>query len=85
MAISNGEKGEKGKDTLTLIITSTNGDKFINQNVNTMLKCCVFDSQGEVDADGTEYNYIWEKKVNGVKDHTWRDVGSVFGKTIEIN
>lgn len=72
-------------DTIYSVIESTNGDKFTNKQISTTLKCRVFDSYGEVDAEGTKYIYTWEKYENGSKVTDWRDTGSVTGKTIQID
>lgn len=86
--------GETYKDSIAIsdktdpvycVIESTGGDKFTNKNISTILKCRVFSGNGEEDAAGTKYIYTWEKYVNGSKDTTWRETGSVTGKTVEIN
>ena len=48
-------------DPVYCVIESTNGDKFTNGNVETNLICKVFDGTGEIDVDGTKYNYKWFK------------------------
>lgn len=72
-------------DSIYCVLESTAGDKFTNGNIETRLKCRVFDaSLGEVDTAGTAYTYTWEKYVDGSKDTTWRTTGQVIGKEIEI-
>ena len=72
-------------DPIYCVIESTGGDIFTNKNISTTLKCRVFGRDGEEDTAGTKYIYTWEKYVNGNKDTTWRETGSVTGKTVEIN
>ena len=60
-------------DAIYCTIESSNGDKFTNKNINTTLKCRVFNAYGEVDTLGTKYTYTWEKYVNGVKDENWQN------------
>ena len=60
-------------DAIYCTIESSNGDKFTNKNINTTLKCRVFNAYGEVDTLGTKYTYTWEKYVNGVKDESWQN------------
>lgn len=72
-------------DPVYCVIESTGGDKFTNKNISTTLKCRVFGGDGEEDIAGTKYIYTWEKYVKGSKDTTWRETGSVTGKTVEIN
>ena len=71
-------------DAIYCNIESSAGDKFTNKNIDTTLKCRVFNAYGEVDTTGTKYKYTWEKYVNGVKDANWRDGGKYVGKTVEI-
>lgn len=66
-------------DPVYCVIESTNGDKFTNGNVNTNLTCKVFDGTGEIDAEGTKYNYKWYK-TDANNDETLFDEG----KTITI-
>jgi hypothetical protein len=78
-------KGNEYKDTIAIsdkvdsiycVLESTAGDKFTNSNIETRLKCRVFNaSLGEVDMAGTDYVYTWEKYVDGSKDTTWRTTG----------
>ena len=60
-------------DAIYCTIESSNGDRFTNKNINTTLKCRVFNAYGEVDTLGTKYTYTWEKYVNGVKDENWQN------------
>lgn len=60
-------------DAIYCTIESSNGDKFTNKNINTTLKCRVFNAYGEVDTLGTKYTYTWEKYINGVKDESWQN------------
>lgn len=71
-------------DAIYCNIESSAGDKFTNKNIDTTLKCRVFNAYGEVDTTGTKYKYTWEKYVNGVKDANWRNGGKYVGKTVEI-
>lgn len=70
-------------DAIYCTIESSNGDRFTNKNINTTLKCRVFNAYGEVDTLGTKYTYTWEKYVNGVKDENWQNDGK-NRKTISI-
>lgn len=72
-------------DAIYCTIESSNGDRFTNKNINTTLKCRVFNAYGEVDTLGTKYIYTWEKYVNGVKDANWQNAGTYVGKTVKIN
>lgn len=72
-------------DAIYCTIESSDGDRFTNKNIDTTLKCRVFNAYGEVDTTGTKYIYTWEKYVNGVKDENWRNAGKYVGKTVEIN
>lgn len=72
-------------DAIYCNIESSAGDKFTNKNIDTTLKCRVFNAYGEVDTTGTKYKYTWEKYVNGVKDANWQNAGKYVGKTVKIN
>ena len=72
-------------DAIYCNIESSAGDKFTNKNIDTTLKCRVFNAYGEVDTTGTKYKYTWEKYVNGVKDANWQNAGTYVGKTVKIN
>lgn len=72
-------------DAIYCNIESSAGDKFTNKNIDTTLKCRVFNAYGEVDTTGTKYKYTWEKYVNGVKDANWQNDGKYVGKTVKIN
>ena len=72
-------------DAIYCTIESSDGDRFTNKNIDTTLKCRVFNAYGEVDTTGTKYIYTWEKYANGVKDENWRNAGKYVGKTVEIN
>ena len=56
-------------DAKYIIITSSQGDKFTNNNIDTILTCHVYDSHGEIDPTEAmkKYEYIWEKYENGKK------------------
>lgn len=72
-------------DAIYCTIESSDGDRFTNKNIDTTLKCRVFNAYGEVDTTGTKYTYTWEKYVNGVKDENWQNAGTYVGKTVKIN
>lgn len=72
-------------DAIYCNIESSAGNIFTNGNIESTLKCRVFDAYGEVDSEGTKYTYTWEKYVGGIKDANWHTTGYVTGKTISID
>ena len=62
-------------DPIYCVIESSNGNIFTNSNINSTLKCRLFKQDTEVDSNGSEYIYFWEKS------------GEYFGqgKSISIN
>lgn len=63
-------------DPVYCVIESSKGDKFTNGNITTVLTCRVFDGTGELDIEGTEYVYTWEKyDAEGKKDESWTRTG----------
>lgn len=71
-------------DLAYCVIESSNGDKFTNNDINTRLTCRVFKGHGEVDLNGTEYTYTWQKyNSNGEKDEIWSV--NKNGKSIDID
>ena len=71
-------------DPAYCVIESSNGDKFTNNNINTRLTCRVFKGRGEVDLNGTEYTYTWQKyNSSGEKDEIWSV--NKNGKSIDID
>ena len=75
MGISGG-KGEDGNDAIYCIITSDQGNTFKNGNIDTKLTCRVYNSQGELDPNGSIYEYVWEKNGTPTGDK---------GQTLEID
>lgn len=73
-------------DPIYCVIESSAGDKFTNGVVNTTLKCRVFKGEGEVDSQGTIYNYSWQKydKGSSTPDSTFGTGGIKTGKTIQV-
>lgn len=69
-------------DPVYCVISSSNGDKFTNKNVNTTLTCRLFDGNGEITGNNkAKYTFTWEKYDNkGIKDTNW----SAAGESITI-
>ena len=79
MAITAGEKGEKGedgKDAIYCVIESDQGNIFKNNNIKAKLTCRIYNSSGELDLNGSIYNYIWNK--NGEEMETIRQTGKII-------
>ena len=79
MSISDGERGEKGEpgeQVIRAIIQSSAGDKFINNKISTTLTCHIFEGNTEIDLNGVDYDYKWQKyDKDGNKDETWQKLG----------
>ena len=71
-----GEKGEDGKDAIYCVIESDQGNIFKNNNIKAKLTCRIYNSNGELDLNGSIYNYIWSK--NGEEMETIRQTGKII-------
>ena len=66
-------EGGVGQDSIDVVITSSNGDKFLNGNISTTLTCQVFQG-GTKDITQSIHQFIWRKidKNNvEVQDGNW--------------
>ena len=84
MALTTGEKGEKGEDAVVLIIMSSNGTTFRNGQIKTVLTARLFKGTTEIDDYPNvfgeyQYTYTW-------KDATTNEVivSSNTAKSIEV-
>ncbi|MEK1828994.1 hypothetical protein AAAC51_07545 [Priestia megaterium] len=79
-------------DPIMVYVDSSNGDRFKNGDVNTILTCKLTQNTFEIDplksADDTssyKYTYTWYKyDVNGVEDTTFGGTGKKTGKQITV-
>ena len=78
-------------DPIYCKLESSQGDKFTNGNIQTVLTCRVFDGTGEIDKQGTKYTYTWQKLSNGKavaftteEGKSYYNMTEVTGKTITI-
>lgn len=69
---------------LTIAIQSLEGTIFKNGTGNKNMKAVVYNTVGEVDPDGTKYNYYWYLYKAGVLDSTFGGSGKKIGKTILV-
>lgn len=69
----------------TISIQSPEGTIFKNGSGNKHLKATVYNAVGEVDSEGTKYNYYWYLYKGGELDPTFGGSGKKIGKTIVVN
>ena len=75
-----GENGKNGVDGASCVIFSTGGTIFKNGEGSTTLTAKIYRGETEIDTGGTQYQYVWEKWTEGVKDN-W----SAKGKSIDVD
>lgn len=75
-----GENGQNGVDGASCVVISTGGTIFKNGEGSTTLTAKIYRGDAEIDAGGTQYQYVWEKWTEGVKDN-W----SANGKSIDVD
>lgn len=77
MSVSNGEKGE---DALSLVITSSGGNYFRNNQGSTVLTARLFKAGQEIDMyEPYDYTYIW----SDANDLSWTRVGKTLTVTAD--
>ena len=72
-------------DPISVVVTSTTGDKIVNGTGSTTLKAELWRAGVEIDTDGTLYTYTWYKhKKDGTADTAWGTSGTKTGKTLTV-
>lgn len=72
-------------DPVSVVVTSTTGDKIVNGTGSTTLTAELWRAGAEIDAEGTQYTYTWYKhKKDGTADTAWGTSGKKTGKTLTV-
>ncbi len=72
-------------DPISVVVTSTTGDKIVNGAGSTTLKAELWRAGEEIDTAGTAYTYTWYKhKKDGTADTAWGTTGTKTGKTLTV-
>ena len=80
-----GDKGDDGKSPILLIIRSSNGNMFKNNNISSTLTATLWQDDKEIDIEGTAFAYIWSKTDSeGNPDGAWDKAHSTSQKSITI-
>lgn len=80
-----GDKGDDGKSPILLVIRSSNGNMFKNNNISSILTATLWQDDKEIDIDGTAFVYIWSKiDGDGNIDEAWNITHSNSQKSITI-
>ena len=74
-----------GISPIDLRIDSSNGYQFKNNVINTTLTARLFQGNEEIDANGTDFSYVWTKtNSDGTDDAAWNLQHQAGSKTITI-
>lgn len=72
-------------EPILMTIKTSNGNLFKNNLINTVLTATLWRGGKEIDADGSQFSYIWTKTdADGVADTAWNQAHTYSSKSITI-